>query len=65
MNREQKLNFIKENHPRLLEYLLENIPNLTTNIYNLNIDEINFYNKSVAFYCGNLFNADLMNSLLI
>ena len=65
MNREQKLKYIKENHPKLFESLNENIQNLETNIYNLSLDEINSYNRFVAFYCGTLFNVELMNRLLI
>ena len=65
MNREQKLNFIKENHPELFKNLEENVPNVILNVWDICTREIGLYNSWVAFYCGKLGDIDLMNRLLI
>lgn len=65
MNREQKLNFIKENHPKLFKMLEENVPTVILNVWNISTREIDLYNSWVAFYCGGLRDRDLMNRLLI
>ena len=65
MNREQKLTFIKENHPELFKKLEENVPTVISNVWGITTREIGIYNSWVAFYCGELGDADLMNSLLI
>ena len=65
MNRDQKLNFIKENHPKLFKSLEENVPNAISNIWGINLQEIGLYNSWIAFYCGELGDSVLMNSLLI
>lgn len=51
-NRNQQLEFIEKNHPVLLEYLMEHIPNFPENLDNLTSKEIKFYNNTVIFYCG-------------
>ncbi|MGN1302813.1 MAG: hypothetical protein ACI4VO_04140 [Clostridia bacterium] len=65
MNREQKLNFIKQNHPKLCSSLEEHVPNLIKDVWNASIEDINLYNAWVAFYCGEINNPDLMDQILI
>lgn len=63
MNREEKLEFIKQNHPELYTLLETNVKGFVENIWDN--ESLSLYNAWVAFYCGQRMNGDLMNKLLI
>lgn len=65
MNRQEKVDFIKEYYPELYKLLEEHTPNFLEDVWNTSIENINNYNAWVSFYCGQLLNAELMYQLII
>jgi len=65
MNRQEKVDFIKENFPELYKLLEKYTPDFLKDVWNTNVESINTYNTWVSYYCGQLLNPELMNQLLI
>jgi len=63
MNREQKLDFIEENHPELYSLLKANIPGFVYNVWNANIDDLLLYNSLLGYYCGEIQDMELIEFL--
>lgn len=65
MNRKQKVEFIESQYPELYKLLEANAFEYLEDVWNADIDNITNYNNWVAFYCGQICNADLMSKLLV
>ena len=66
MNREQKLLFIKTQHPHLYDQLKKEIgDDFLGDVWGATSETLSLYNALMGFYCGGIGDVNLMNILLI
>lgn len=65
MNRAEKLQFIKEEHPELYKLLEENVRDFVEDVWNASVQDIFSYNIWVSFYCKQFSDTELRDELLI
>lgn len=66
MNREQKLIFIKTQHPDLYKLLEEHLGDcFFENVLGADTSELDLYNAWIGFYCGKHGDEKLMDMLVI